>query len=102
MAANNTVNQQKMKQAATELSNIHANMDKQIKKLDETMNSVKKVWTGEAATTYLKSYQNHLESFKKMANAIMSASNAITQSATTYDQAESTAMDIVQKLGKRG
>ena len=102
MAANNTVNQQKMKSAANELSNIYQNMEKQIKKLDETMNSVKKVWTGEAATTYLKSYQNHLESFKKMSNAIMSASNAITESATTYDQAESTAMDIVQKLGRRG
>lgn len=102
MAANNTVNQQKMKSAASELSNIYSNMSKQIKKLDETMSNVKQVWTGEAANTYLKSYQNHLDSFNKMANAIMSASNAINESCNTYAQADNTAMDIVKKLGRRG
>ena len=42
--------------------------------------------------------EKNLKSFQGMAQAIRSASQALTQSCTTYDQAESTAMDIVQKL----
>ncbi len=102
MAAKNTVNIQKMRSAASELENIHSNMQKQIKKLDETMSSVKQVWTGDAAGTYLKQYEKNLKSFQGMAQAIRSASQALTQSCTTYDQADSSAMDVVQKLGKRG
>ena len=102
MAAKNTVNIQKMRSAASELDNIHSSMQKQIKKLDETMSSVKQVWTGDAAGTYLKQYDKNLKSFQGMANAIRSASQALIQSCTTYDQADSSAMDVVQKLGKRG
>ena len=49
MASKNTVNYQKMRAAISELENIHTNMMKHMKSLDETMASVKKVWKGEAA-----------------------------------------------------
>ena len=101
MAAKNTVNIQKMKSAASELDNIYTSMQKQIKTLDETISSVKRVWTGDAANTYLKQYEKNLNSFKNMANAIRSASEAMVESCNTYDQAESSALDIVAKMGKR-
>ena len=102
MAAKNTVNVQRMRSAITQLENIYANMQKQIKTLDETMSSVKKVWTGEAANTYLKSYQNNLKDFQNMAEAINSASNALAESCGTYEAVDANAMDIVAKMGKRG
>ena len=102
MAAKNTVNLQKMKAAAAELENIHSSMQKQMKTLDETISSVKQVWTGEAAGIYLKQYEKNQKSFQNMANAIKSASAALNQSCTTYDQADNSAMDVVQKLGTRG
>ncbi len=101
MAAKNTVNKQKMRSAITELENIHASMQKQIKTLDETMSSVKKVWTGEAANTYLKQYQKNLKDFQNMANAIRSAADALAQSCNIYDEVDASAMDIVEKMGKR-
>ena len=91
-----------MRSAISELENIHSNMTKQIKTLDETMSSVKKVWTGDAANTYLKQYQNHLKSFQNMANAIKSASNALAQSCSVYEQVDANAMDVVEKMGRRG
>ena len=77
-------------------------MQKQLKTLDETMSSVKKVWTGEAANTYLKSYQKNLKDFQNMANAINSAVNALAEACSIYDEVDYNAMDIVSKLGKRG
>lgn len=102
MAAKNTVNKQKMRSAISELESIHSNMQKQLKTLDETMSSVKKVWTGEAANTYLKSYQKNLKDFQNMANAINSAVNALAEACSIYDEVDYNAMDIVSKLGKRG
>jgi WXG100 family type VII secretion target len=102
MAAKNTVNVQRMRQAITELENIHAAMQKHIKTLDETMSHVKQVWAGDAANTYLKQYQKNQKSFQNMANAIQSAVNALSETCGIYEQVDANAMDIVQKLGKRG
>lgn len=102
MAAKNTVNAQKMKAAATQLENINATMLKQIKELDETMSAVKQAWTGEAANSYLKQYQNNEKTFRQMAEAIKSAAESLTESSDTYTKADSAAMDVVNKLGRRG
>ena len=102
MAAKNTVNIQKMQSAASELERIYSQMIKQIKSLDQTMSSVKQVWTGEAATTYLKQYQKNEKAFESMANAVKSAAETLHESCSTYGQADSSAMDIVQTLGRRG
>ena len=101
MAAKNTVNAQKMQAAASQLENIYTSMTKYIKSLDETMSSVKQVWTGDAANTYLKQYENNQTSFQNMAKCIKSASEALVESGNTYLQADSNAMDVVQKLGRR-
>ena len=102
MAAKNTVNIQRMRSAISELENIHSSMSKQIKTLDETMSSVKKVWTGEAANTYLNQYSKNLKNFQNMANAINSAVNALAESCNVYETTDYNAMDIVSKMGKRG
>ena len=102
MAAKNTVNIQKMRSAITELENIHSNMQKHMKSLDETMSSVKKAWQGDAANTYINSYQKNLKDFQNMANAIKSASNALAESCSVYEEVDSRAMDIVDKMGRRG
>ncbi len=102
MAAKNTVNIQKMKSAAAELDSIYASMQKQIKTLEETMSGIKQVWTGEAASNYLKQYEKNHKAFSSMAKAIRSASEALGDSCNTYDQADASAMDLVQKMGRRG
>ena len=99
MATKNTVNVQRMRSSISELGNIQSNMQKQ---LDETMSSLKKVWTGEAANAYLKSYQKNLKSFQDMAGAITSAIDALEDSCVAYETTDARAMDIVEKLGKRG
>ncbi|MCR5000397.1 MAG: WXG100 family type VII secretion target [Lachnospiraceae bacterium] len=102
MATKNTVNVQRMRSSISELGNIQSNMQKQLKTLDETMSSLKKVWTGEAANAYLKSYQKNLKSFQDMAGAITSAIDALEDSCVAYETTDARAMDIVEKLGKRG
>ena len=102
MAAKNTVNIQRMRTAASELDRIYTSMTKQIKTLEETLAGVRQTWKGDSANTYLQQYAKNQKAFQNMANAIRSASQALTESSNTYDQADNTAMDIVQKMGKRG
>ncbi len=102
MAAKNTVNIQKMRSAISELENIHSNMQKHMKSLDETMSSVKKVWKGEAANEYLKQYQKNQKDFQNMAEAINSAVNTLAEACNVYEMTDSQAMDVVAKMGKRG
>ena len=101
MASKNTVNIQRMRSAVTELENIYSSMQKQIKTLDETMSSVKQVWTGDAANTYIKQYSKNLRDFQNMANAIRSASGALAESCNVYETVDNNAMDIVSKMGRR-
>ena len=102
MAAKNTVNIQKMRAAISELENIHSNMQKHMKSLDETMSSVKKVWKGDAANEYLKQYQKNLKDFQNMAESINSAVNALAEACNVYETTGMQAMDVVAKMGKRG
>ncbi len=102
MAAKNTVNIQKMRSAIGELENIHSNMQKHMKSLDETMSSVKKVWKGEAANEYLKQYQKNQKDFQNMAEAINSAVNTLAEACNVYEMTDNQAMDVVAKMGKRG
>jgi WXG100 family type VII secretion target len=102
MAAKNTVNVQKMRSAISELENIHSNMQKHMKSLDETMSSVKKVWKGEAANEYLKQYQKNQKDFQNMAEAINSAVNTLAEACNVYETTDMQAMDVVAKMGKRG
>ena len=91
-----------MRSAITELENIYSNMQKHMKSLDETMSSIKKVWKGEAANEYLNQYQKNLKSFQNMADSINQASNALAEACTVYETTDAQAMDIVEKMGRRG
>ena len=102
MAAKNSVNIQKMRAAVSELENIHSNILKHLKSLDEAMSSIKKVWKGEAANEYLKQYQKNLKDFQNMADAINSASNALSESCGVYEMTEAQAMEVAAKMGRRG
>lgn len=100
--AQRTVDMQKMKNAAGELDKIYSSMQQQLKKLDENMAALKGIWTGEAASTYINSYQKNVSEIKSLATAIRSASVTLTNISTTYNKADNQAAEMIkQKMTRR-
>ena len=100
--AQSTVDMQKMKTAAAELEKIYSSMQTQLKKLDENMATLKGVWTGEAAATYLNSYRQNQADIQNLATAIRAASQTLTTISTTYNKADAQAAEIIKQKMARG
>lgn len=99
--AQSTVNLQKMKGVSNELDKIYSAITNNKKKLDELMAQLPKMWTGEGAQAFLKSYQQNERNFVMLAEAIRSCSSTLTASATSYGKADMAAAEAIRsKLAK--
>lgn len=96
--AKTTVNVQRLKSVAGELDQISANISAQVKKMDEHVSSLRKVWQGEAASDYLTKYSRHSDTFKAMAKAIQDAASTLNANAAAYNQAETQTSDTIDRL----
>ncbi len=100
--AQSTVDLQKMKTAASELERIYSSMQTQIKKLDENVQTLKGLWTGEAASAYLQAYRQNQTDIQNLAAAIKAASTTLTTVTATYGKADNQAAEIIKQKMARG
>ena len=96
--AKTTVNVQKLKSTASELDQISANIGAQIKKMDEHISTLQKVWQGEAAKEHIAKYNKHSDTFKAMSKAIKDAAATLNADAAAYGQAEAQTSDAIDRL----
>lgn len=100
--AQSTVDIQKMKNAASELDKIYSSIQNQLKKMEETVTSLKGMWKGEAAGSYLNTYSQHSQNFQNLANSMKSCSTTLVAIAGTYGKADAAAAEVIkQKMGGR-
>ena len=100
--AQSTVDMQKMKSAAGELEKIYSSMQNQLKKLEEDMNVLKGMWTGDAANTYINAYKQNAADIRNLATAIHSASNTLSAISATYTKADAQAAEMIKQKMARG
>ena len=100
--AQSTVDMQKMKTASAELEKIYTSMQAQLKKLGENISSLRGLWTGEAASTYINAYQQNSQDIQNLATAIRSASVTLNTISTTYTKADAQAAEIIKQKMARG
>lgn len=96
--AKTTVNVQRLKSAASELEQISANINAQVRKMDEHVSSLRKAWQGEGANEYLGKYNRHSDTFKAMAKAIQDAAATLNANAAAYNQADTQTSDAIDRL----
>jgi WXG100 family type VII secretion target len=100
--AQTTVDIQKMKSVAGELDKIYANTMNQLKKMDEAMANLDKLWKGEGATAYQNAYRQNTQNFLQLSEAIRSCSESLSSIANSYGKADSAAADAIKsKMGGR-
>ena len=96
MAQKITTNEARMTQAANELESIYTSLSSSIKKMSELVNSVKNVWTDENVNAYITSYQRREPQLQAIAEAVKTASAALSGITQGYARADSSALDAIK------
>ena len=100
--AQSTVNIQKMKSVSSELDKIYATMTSNKKKLDEVVTQLAKIWVGEGAQAYQRTYSENSRDFALLAEAISNCSATLITSANTYGKADMAAADAIKAKMAKG
>ena len=100
--ATQQVNAAKLKSTGVNLTNLAAKMKSEMNKLDENIQKVSSVWSGEAsASGYLKRYQADKANLAQLTQILQQMGAALGEFSNSYTQADNKAMDLVHKyLGK--
>jgi len=97
-----TVNIQRMKSVSSELDKTYATMTNNKKKLDELINSLSRVWSGEGAKAYLSAYSQNANDFTMLAEAIRGCSATLSSITNTYGKADAAAADAIKSKMAKG
>ncbi len=99
--ATQQVNAAKLKSTGVNLTNLAAKMKSEMNKLDENIQKVASVWSGEASASYLKRYQADKANLAQLTQILQQMGAALGEFSNSYTQADNKAMDLVHKyLGK--
>ena len=99
--ATQQVNAAKLKSTGVNLTNLAAKMKSEMNKLDENIQKVSSVWSGEASSSYLKRYQSDKANLAQLTQILQQMGAALGEFSNSYTQADNKAMDLVHKyLGK--
>ena len=99
--ASQQVNAAKLKSTGANLTNLAAKMKSEMNKLDENIQKVFSVWSGEASASYLKRYQADKANLAQLTQILQQMGAALGEFSNSYTQADNKAMDLVHKyLGK--
>ena len=91
----------KLKSTGVNLTNLAAKMKSEMNKLDENIQKVSSVWSGEASASYLKRYQADKANLAQLTQILQQMGAALGEFSNSYTQADNKAMDLVHKyLGK--
>lgn len=99
--ATQQVNAAKLKSTGVNLTNLAAKMKSEMNKLDENIQKVSSVLSGEASASYLKRYQADKANLAQLTQILQQMGAALGEFSNSYTQADNKAMDLVHKyLGK--
>ena len=99
--ATQQVNAAKLKSTGVNLTNLAAKMKSEMNKLDENIQTVSSVGSGEASASYLKRYQADKANLAQLTQILQQMGAALGEFSNSYTQADNKAMDLVHKyLGK--
>ncbi len=99
--ASQQVNAAKLKSTGVNLTNLAAKMKSEMNKLDEHIQKVSYVWSGDASASYLKCYQADKANLAQLTQILQQMGAALGEFSNSYTQADNKAMDLVHKyLGK--
>lgn len=99
--ASQQVNAQRLKEAGNNLSQLSQKIKQELTKLDENLQKVSSIWTGDASASYLKMYQADKANLTQLYVALQEAGDTMTEMSGEYVHTDNKALDaIARNLGK--
>ena len=86
--ASQQVNAAKLKSTGVNLTNLAAKMKSEMNKLDENIQKVSSVWSGEASASYLKRYQADKANLAQLTQILQQMGPALGEFSNSYTQAD--------------
>ncbi len=97
-----TVNMQQLKSVADEFEKIGSTMFANEKKLSELMSSLNNLWQGEAATHYLRAFEQGYPELQQMSKLMTTTSQTLSTIATNYSKSENQVSDMIKSTLAKG
>ncbi len=97
-----SVNMGQIKMIASEFEKISAQLYQNEKKLSELMSELSTVWTGEAASSYLRAYQDTLPELQQMTKLMSNTGQTLNTIAANYGKSESSVNDMIKSTLTKG
>lgn len=100
MAGSIQVDSAKLRKMAESIGQIHTSLRNSTYSAKGQIDSLKNVWTGEAAATFNQSFQNMLDRCNESLITINNMVNALYDSADAYDKNEKAVQQEASKMPK--
>lgn len=94
------VDSARLRKLADNIGQIHTNLRNNCYSAKGQIDSLKNVWTGEAAGTFNQSFQVLLDHCSESLNTISNMVNALYESADAYDRNEKAVQQEASKMPK--
>ncbi|MFT3985540.1 MAG: WXG100 family type VII secretion target [Lachnospiraceae bacterium] len=90
----------KLRKIAGDIGGCHKNLLNSLQSSKGQVDSLKGVWTGDAATTFAASFQKLLDKCDESLKTVAKLENALYESADTYERNEKSVQNEASKLPK--
>ncbi|TCL59036.1 WXG100 family type VII secretion target [Kineothrix alysoides] len=90
----------KLRKIAGDVGSCHKNLLNNLQSSKSQVDSLKGVWTGEAATTFSSSFQKLLDKCDESLKTVAKLENALYESADSYERNEKAVQNEASKLPK--
>jgi WXG100 family type VII secretion target len=98
MADMTNVDADKIRQAAGRIGNLASDLNSNVSKINDALNSLAKGWQSEAATKFMQTWQSDQEALHEMVDQYMEMTDLLTELAQDFENSENEVKSMIGRL----
>ncbi len=98
MADMTNVDADKLRQSASKIGNLASDLNSNVSKINDTLNSLSKGWQSDVATRFMQNWQTDQEALHEMVDQYMEITDLLHELAQDFENSENEVGSMVGKL----
>ncbi len=98
MADMTNVDADKIRQTAGKIGNLASDLNSNVSKINDALNSLSKGWQSEAATKFMQNWQADQEALHEMVDQYMEVTDLLSELAQDFENSESEVAGMIGRL----
>ncbi len=98
MADMTNVDADKLRQSASKIGNLASDLNSNVSKINDTLNSLSKGWQSDVATRFMQNWQADQEALHEMVDQYMEMTDILTELAADFENSENEVRGMIGKL----